>query len=355
MSRFHLVAPANAQTTAEDALDGFGQYLIRFAQMLMDLGHTVFLYGGEDNEAPCTEFIPCLAKAHRDVLLGTCPYQAATADTHGELWGVHNTRVIVEIAARKQPHDTLCLLGGHRAIAVAHRDLLVVEPMVGYIEPVAPFRVFTSNAWRHAHYGVHADGRFFDTVIPVGFDPDAYPFQVTKEPFALYVGRLTARKGIGIACQAAAAAGVPLYVIGHGDLSLVTHDATYLGALSTAERNTWMARASALLCPTQYLEPFGAVVVEAALCGTPAITTDFGAFTETVVHGVTGFRCNYLGEFVQALHGAQTLNPHLIRQHAAGLYSLATVAAQYQRYFDRLTLLWTTGWNTPAPAVVVEA
>jgi glycosyltransferase involved in cell wall biosynthesis len=44
------------------------------------------------------------------------------------------------------------------------------------------------------------------------------------------------------------------------------------------------------------------------LCGTPLISTNFGAFAETIEHGVTGFRCNTLGDFVKAIEKAGTLD-----------------------------------------------
>lgn len=353
--RFHLVALPNTQTTSAYALDGFSQVTIRFARMLKSMGHTVLLYASEQNEAPCDELITIITREEQESFLaGTkgdpTPYQYAYIEDWSPIWQLANARLIREIGKRKQPRDLLCLIGGssQACVAQAHPDLMCVEYSIGYNASFAPYRVFESIAWQHVTYGMQniTDGRFFDTVIPCFYDPDAFPFRAEKEPFALYAGRLIQRKGLEIACRAAEQAGVPLKVIGHGDLKFVTHGAEYLGALSVAERNDWMSRASVVLTPTMYIEPFNQVAVEAQFCGTPVISTDWGGFTETIQDGVTGYRCHTLGEFVQAIHNVELLNPHRIRARAIAKYSMAAVAPLYAAYFERLSLLWGDGWDT---------
>jgi len=350
--RFHLLALPNAQTTREYSLDGFSQATIRFARMLKDLGHSVFLYASEENEAPCDELITVIKKEEIETLLGVndTPYQYAYIEAWSPIWQLANARMIKEIAKRKQPKDFICLIGGgsQKPVADAHSDLMAVEYSIGYEGSFAPYRVFESRIWQHRTYGYQniVDGRFFDTVIPVFFDPEEFVFRAKKESFVLYVGRLIPRKGVGIACCAAEVAGIPLKVIGHGDVSLISNGAEYLGALGAAERNDWLSRASAVLCPTQYIEPFNCVAVEAQLCGTPVISTDFGGFVETVEQGKTGYRCSYLGEFVQAIKDAPGLDHSYIHSRAVREYSMHNLKHQYQKYFDRLSLLWEDGWDT---------
>jgi glycosyltransferase involved in cell wall biosynthesis len=79
-------------------------------------------------------------------------------------------------------------------------------------------------------------------------------------------------------------------------------------------------------------------------CGTPVITTDWGAFTETVQQGKTGFRCNTLAEFVQAAQDAEALDRNAIREYAISRYSTDVVRHQYDAYFKRLATLQGKGW-----------
>lgn len=327
---------------------------IRFTRLLKELGHTVILYASEENDAPCDELVTVITKEEGETLLGVneTPYQYAYIEAWSPIYQLANARTIKEIAKRKETRDFMCVIGGasQESVAKAHPEMPCIEYSIGYEGSFSPYRVFESHAWRHVTYGKQGitDGRFYDTVIPCFFDPTEFPFKAEKEPFVLYVGRLVPRKGVEIACRAAQAAGVPLRVIGHGDQALVTHGAEYLGALSLADRNEWMARARAVLCPTLYLEPFNCVAVEAQFCGTPVIATDWGGFTETIEQGVSGFRCNYLGEFAEAIHQTRTLDPQRIRRRAEATYSIAAVKPAYHAYFDRIATLWDHGWDTVA-------
>ncbi len=354
--RCHLLALPSAQTTRAYSLCGFTQATIRMARILELLGHQVCLYASEDNDAPCDELVTVITKAEQAAILGEVAYQYAPMFPQMlPLWALANARTVLEIEKRAEPEDLILTIGGtsQQPIAEALPHLMTVEYSIGYVSTFAKYRVYESEAWRSWHLGRAGseDGRYFDATIPMFFEARDFPFRAQKDPFALFVGRLTHKKGLPIACEAAAAAGIPLKVIGHGDESLITHGAEFLGTLDWEARNEWMARASCLIAPTIYFEPFGNVAVEAQLCGTPVISPDFGGFVETVEQGRTGYRCSYLGEFVQALHDVSRLNPAYIRQRAVAQYSLEAVAPQYQRYFERLALLWGNGWNSRPPVV----
>jgi glycosyltransferase involved in cell wall biosynthesis len=120
----------------------------------------------------------------------------------------------------------------------------------------------------------------------------------------------------------------------------------YVGLADTQRRAELMGGAKAIFVPTLYVEPFGGVAVEAMLCGTPVISTDWGAFTETVKPGVSGFRCRTLAEFTQACHGISSLDRKQIREAAISCWSTENVGPQYATYFDRLQGLWGAGFYT---------
>ena len=351
MSRIHLLAVPNTQTTDAYPLDGFCVRTRYFARLLMRLGHEVILYGVGENDTPCSAFVQVLTTDEQRGLIGTVPYQAVPFDAQTPLFYTFNSRASIHLRTMKQPRDIIATIAGSAQLMPWEQspELTFLEYSIGYAGVCAPYRVFQSHAWRHIIHGMSRvdGGRTFDSVIPPWFD---VPAQETPEDYVAFCGRITDVKGIKIACAAAERAGVKLVLMGHGDPSLITYG-DYLGDVSTQERDRIYAKARAVIAPTQYIEPFGNISAEAQLCGTPMITTDFGAFTESVEQGVTGFRCVTLGEFVQAIDFARGLDRQYIRDRAIRLYSEDAAEQSYAAYFRRLALIHGDGAQSLDPTL----
>jgi glycosyltransferase involved in cell wall biosynthesis len=298
--------------------------------MMADRGHVVFDYQAP-NVDPGRVFDP------------GSPY-----------WVDWNANAAAQIRAVLGPGDFLCVIAGRcqQALAAALPELQCVEYGIGYGGTFADFRVFESHAWRHMVMGAQGgpdphsvDGRFYDTVIPNYYDPADFPEGDGGGGYHLFMGRLIDRKGFQIAADACERLGIRLVVAGEGQPPTYGE---YVGVVDHACRADLMGGAEAVWVPTRYVEPFGGVAVEAQLCGTPVITTDFGAFTETVDHGVTGYRCTTFGEFLDAAKLAPDLDRQTIRARALERWTLDAVAPLYERYFERVADLRFHHWGDPA-------
>ncbi len=349
--RFHIVALPHTQVTKEFAGCAFTEKVRRFCIMMHDLGHEVYLYAGDEVEAPVTELITCVSKKQQEAALhGVAHY--TQFPFNGWLWDKFNAKAIAEIADRIEKEDFICLIGGsaQKPIADAFPAHLSVEFGVGYGGVFAKYRVFESYAWMHSIYAgwknpTTADGQFYDAVIPGYLEPEMFPLGDGKGDeqgeYYLFIGRLIDRKGYRIAQEVCERLGKRLILAGPGEQSGYGE---FVGSVGPEERAKLMGGAIATFAPTLYVEPFGNVVIESQACGTPTITTDWGAFTENNPDGISGFRCRTLAEFMQAAEGVKYLDRAKIRNRAVSLYNLDTIGLQYEAYFQRLLTLWSDGW-----------
>jgi len=339
--------------------------------MMHSLGHEVYHYGVEGSEVQdCTaEHVQIMSKAEQEGFFGKYnPDALYEVDWSGRAsyWKLTNERAAAEIIKRKRQGDFLCLMMGTLNKPLANavgNDVMAVEYGIGYNGTFAKYRVFESYAHMHKIWGAQGgfdpDGKMYDVVIQNYLDPNDYPFQAEKEDYYLYLGRLIKRKGIHIAVETCKRLGVKLKIAGQGctkvegnrihclDGEVYTGDnLEYVGFATGEKRARLYQNAIATFVATTYIEPFGAVAIESQMAGTPAITTDFGAFSETVEHGKTGFRCHTLNEFVWAAKMAPTLDARYIHERAVANYSMDAVRWRYQTYFQQLQDLWGEGWNT---------
>lgn len=355
--RFHLLGLAHLATNKENSACAYTQKVVKLAEMLKAFGHTVFFYGVEDSDVECDEFIPVssrnvLQKAYGDYDRSKNFFKHDPKDIAHITF---NRNAIKSILDRKEDQDLLlCPMGNYQQPIANAVKLITVESGIGYTGVFSAFRVFESYAWMHYVYGLlqQDDGGWYDAVIPNYFDEKDFTYQPQKQDYLLYFGRIVWRKGVQVASDVAKATGHQLYVVGQGSLDNPSERLAlgaekhihYLPAVGPEERSELLGNAKAVLMPTLYLEPFGGVNVEAQLCGTPVITSDWGAFPETVLHGVTGYRCRTLEEFCWAVHNIGNIKPVDCREWSVKNYSMDRVGKMYEEYFQRIYRLFGEGW-----------
>lgn len=354
--RFHILGLSHTKTTPEYSVCAFTQKVRHLCRMLTDQGHTVYHYGVEGSDPQATEHVSVVdaatfARVHsydwrRDGFL---------IDPDNDAYRMFVSTSVEAIQRRAAPLDfLLCPFGtGHQPVAAALPDLICVESGIGYEHTFARFRVWESYAWMHFHYG--KEGRaynppWYDAVIPNAIDPAEFEYSRQKEGYHVFLGRPTHLKGRQIAIDVCRDLHIPLFVAGQGETT-VPEGVVHLGVLGPRQRAYFLSRAEALWAPTYYVEPFGTVAAEAQISGTPVITTDVGAFTETVAHGITGYRCRTYEHFLYAARHVRDIDPAACRKWAMEHFSLPRVAGMYAEYFAMLDTLHRTaeGWYRRNP------
>jgi FkbM family methyltransferase len=361
MIRLHVLAVPHTASTKEYTVCAFTQKVINFCKMFKEQGMHVIHYGHEHSDVICDEHVTVTTQSLLDETYGIYDWKnEGLKYTQGDrVFQTFNNNCITEIAKRKQPGDIiLCFFGiAQKDVCDAHPDLYACEPSIGYASSFAPYKVYESYAVMHGLQGPDkvstAEYKFYDAVIPSGFDLDEFVFQEKKQDYFLMCGRMVWSKGVDIAAQVCAKIGAKLILagttFGPNDCNLGDKwpdHVEYVGYADVEKRKVLMAGAKGLFCPTIYNEPFGYVAIEAMLSGTPVITVDWGAFTETVQHGVTGFRCRTFEQFEWAARNIDTISPLACRQWAAENYNFQKIGKMYKEYFQSLKNLSNRGWYT---------
>lgn len=357
MKTFHVLGLSHTRTTREFSACAFTQKVRLLCKMLHAQGHNVYHYGVEGSDPVCTRSIDVLPATTFERVHGGNDWRkgAFNIDTDTDAFREFTANAISAVRVNSVPGDfLLCPFGiGHKPIvdALSAAKLVVVESGIGYESTFAPFRVFESYPWMHFIYG--KEGRnlnppLFDAVIPNYYDLEDFPATITKASnYYFHIGRPTILKGLEIAIKAVEAVGGLLIAAGQGTPAFASPCMRHVGVLDIEQRALYMRHAIATFVPTYYVEPFGGTAVESMLCGTPVITTDVGAFSDTVIHGKTGYRCRTLEQFVWAARNVAKIKREDCMSYARANYSLQRVGEMYSEYFNMLQLFSadpSVGW-----------
>tara|TARA_R110000803_G_scaffold29036_5_gene66570 strand:+ start:52 stop:2019 length:1968 start_codon:yes stop_codon:yes gene_type:complete len=360
--RIHVLGVPHTKTTLDYTGCAYTMKVWKFCKMMKARGHFIMHYGHEESNPDANENISVINKKEFDeVYLDTHKLNGKVNkySNDDKAYTTFFKNAIREIRKRKLPGDIILPFWGHgvRPICDAHPDLTIIEPGIGYgSDHFANFKVFESYAILHAYGGLpkmlNADPSFYDVVIPNYFDLSEFKYSDKKEDYFLFLGRVCWGKGLGIAIQVTKAIGAKLKVAGqlfdeYASKGYEWPDhVEYVGYVGVDPRKKLMKGAIASFIPSLYNEPFGGVQIENLLSGTPTITTDFGAFTENNIEGVTGYRCTTFEDFVKAAINCKNgkIKSKDCRNHGEK-FSLENIAPKYEKFFnDALNVKYGQGW-----------
>lgn len=182
-----------------------------------------------------------------------------------------------------------------------------------------------------------------------GVDPARFVEGPGSGGHLLFAGRLAPEKAPNLAIEAAIKAGVPLRLAGpveekHQDYfekaiktRLRSGEVEYLGSLSATELSEQYRDAVALLSPLAWEEPFGLVVAEAMMSGTPVIGWRRGALPELITEGVSGFLVDDVEGAVEVIGRLDDIDRSKCRMYAVEHLGVRRMVDGYEAVYERLT------------------
>ncbi|HBB32756.1 MAG TPA: glycosyl transferase [Cyanobacteria bacterium UBA8803] len=183
-----------------------------------------------------------------------------------------------------------------------------------------------------------------------GIDTSTYEFYPEPQdpPYLAFLGRLSPEKGPHLAIEIAKRSGWHLKMAGKVDVVDVDYfeqeikphidgkQIEYLGEANHAQKSVLMGNAVATLFPITWREPFGLVMVESMVTGTPVIATSMGSTPEVIAHGKTGFLCHQIEDFVAAIDKVTQLDRYTCREHVLNNFSVERMADGYERVYQKI-------------------
>lgn len=350
----HVVGVFHTIHNQEFSHCAFTGKALRFAKMMRMRGYKVIEYANEGSESEADEKVPMIPAGKYWEMWG----DRNDKMFHGDLATIGNPMhhafeqvLIPAIQARLQKGDIVCHVFGHAHETLTHMfgHVSHVETGIGYPTLMAKsFKIFESQAWRHYHMGqAGRSGLNYEWVVPNYYDLDEWDVRTEPGEYVAFMGRIGQSKGMATIAEITRRINLPIVLCGQGDPTPWAHkNIIYGGPLKGRERSDFIGKAICSLMPTEFVEPFGGSGVEGMLCGTPLVAVDYGAFTETVIDGVTGFRCKTLREWLDAIEACKHLDRGTVAAHARATYSLQACSKLYDRAFRMIRDLNGPGWYT---------
>jgi glycosyltransferase involved in cell wall biosynthesis len=187
-------------------------------------------------------------------------------------------------------------------------------------------------------------------VVHHGLDLADYAAGDGSGDWLAFVGRLAPEKGAHTAVDVALAAGVSLRMGGRPHwanepyfeqemrprLERAGERVSWMGEISLAPKLDMLRGARATLFPIEWEEPFGLIMIESILVGTPVIAYARGAAPEVIEEGITGFLVRDARQMVDRVLRARTIDRARCRRRARERFGSERMAGAYERVYQEV-------------------
>jgi glycosyltransferase involved in cell wall biosynthesis len=180
-----------------------------------------------------------------------------------------------------------------------------------------------------------------------GLPRDLYGLHPNPGGYLAFLGRIAPEKRPDHAIEIAKRVGIPLRIAAkvdpmdleyfHTEIEPLLSDPLieYLGEITDAEKDEFLGHAMALVCPYDWPEPFGLVLIEALACGTPVLAYRRGSIPEIIEDRATGFVCEGLDEMAAAIQRIPEIDRRRCRLSFEQRFSVERMAQDYLRVYGQ--------------------
>jgi len=295
---------------------------------LVRRGHEVTLFASGDSET--------LAK-----LESCCPQALRGAGKNDAEISTYQTQQLRQVYTRADEFDLIHAHVDH--LAFTHVDL-VKTPTVH----TTHFTIYphTEPLWhdaRHQNFISISDSqRYTDPIFPFYEKPK-------DPPYLAFLGRIVPDKGPHLAIEIAKRTGLTLKMAGKVYLPeeveffeetikplIDGEQIQFVTEINHEEKCELLGGALATLFPITWKEPFGLVMAESMVVGTPVIATIIGSTPEIIADGKTGFLCQDVEQCVAAVERIKKIDRHTCRDHAVGNFGVKRMVDNYEAVYQKI-------------------
>jgi len=205
---------------------------------------------------------------------------------------------------------------------------------------------YNTLSWAERQAMPPIDNQNFLGPVHNAIDVGSFSFSADKDNYLLHLSRIAPEKGTHVAVEVARRLGMRLVIAGKVDpvdrqyyedrvRPLIDgKQIQYVGEADGPRKRELYRRASCVILPILWEEPFGLVMPEAMACGTPVIVFNRGAASEIVADGITGYVVNDIDEMVAAVKKLDRIDPCQCRRHVEQHFDAPRMVDDYLKLYE---------------------